>query len=165
MGKVGVDGKFYQTGFLNSPPRSLLEAINSTRTAELTDNPHYLGFLQNAIGRTARTQKNFGRPGAQSDRLFKIEHDHPATANDCDVCPGEWEETRCGREDIGPQLHYGIIASGNSVMKHGWTRERLRRETGALCFEMEAAGLMLDFPCTVIRGICDYSDSHKNKRW
>ncbi|PKY02338.1 hypothetical protein P168DRAFT_329275, partial [Aspergillus campestris IBT 28561] len=30
---------------------------------------------------------------------------------------------------------------------------------------MEAAGLMQDFPCIVIRGICDYSDSHKNKAW
>jgi nucleoside phosphorylase len=30
---------------------------------------------------------------------------------------------------------------------------------------MEAAGLMSDFPCLVIRGICDYSDSHKNKAW
>lgn len=30
---------------------------------------------------------------------------------------------------------------------------------------MEAAGLMNDFPCLVIRGICDYGDSHKNDRW
>jgi nucleoside phosphorylase len=30
---------------------------------------------------------------------------------------------------------------------------------------MEAAGLMNHFPCLVIRGICDYSDSHKNKEW
>ncbi|KAK6511458.1 hypothetical protein TWF481_000374 [Arthrobotrys musiformis] len=30
---------------------------------------------------------------------------------------------------------------------------------------MEAAGLMDQFPCIVIRGICDYADSHKNKRW
>lgn len=30
---------------------------------------------------------------------------------------------------------------------------------------MEAAGLMNNFPCFVIRGICDYADSHKNKRW
>lgn len=34
-----------------------------------------------------------------------------------------------------------------------------------MCFEMEAAGLMNDFPCLVIRGICDYADSHKNKTW
>ena len=36
---------------------------------------------------------------------------------------------------------------------------------GVLCFEMEAAGLMNKFPCLVIRGICDYADSHKNKKW
>jgi hypothetical protein len=38
-------------------------------------------------------------------------------------------------------------------------------DKGILCFEMEAAGLMNHFPCLVIRGICDYSDSHKNKEW
>lgn len=36
---------------------------------------------------------------------------------------------------------------------------------GELCFEMEAAGLMNHFPCLVIRGICDYADFHKNKKW
>jgi nucleoside phosphorylase len=30
---------------------------------------------------------------------------------------------------------------------------------------MEAAGLMQDFPYIVIRGVCDYADSHKNKQW
>jgi hypothetical protein len=30
---------------------------------------------------------------------------------------------------------------------------------------MEAAGLMNQLPCLVIRGICDYADSHKSKRW
>jgi hypothetical protein len=50
-------------------------------------------------------------------------------------------------------------------MRHGATRERLRKELDVLCFEMEAAGLMDDFPCLVVRGICDYADSHKNKRW
>jgi hypothetical protein len=30
---------------------------------------------------------------------------------------------------------------------------------------MEAAGLVNDFHCVTIRGICDYADSHKNKRW
>jgi len=30
---------------------------------------------------------------------------------------------------------------------------------------MEAAGLMDEFSCLVIRGICDYADLHKNKRW
>jgi nucleoside phosphorylase len=30
---------------------------------------------------------------------------------------------------------------------------------------MEAAGLMNFFNCIVIRGICDYADAHKHKRW
>jgi hypothetical protein len=50
-------------------------------------------------------------------------------------------------------------------MRHGATRDRLRRELNVLCFEVEVAGLMNCFPCLVIRGICDYADSHKNKQW
>ena len=50
-------------------------------------------------------------------------------------------------------------------MKDGPTRDRIAREEEILCFEMEAAGLMDTFPCVVIRGVCDYADSHKNKQW
>ena len=64
-----------------------------------------------------------------------------------------------------PMVHYGLIASANQVMKDALIRDRLSEEKGVLCFEMEAAGLMNHFPCLVIRGICDYSDSHKNKEW
>src|SRR5690606_20569016 len=62
-------------------------------------------------------------------------------------------------------IHYGLIASGNQVMKDAFIRDKLAKEKDILCFEMEAAGLMNHFPCLVIRGICDYSDSHKNKEW
>ena len=63
-------------------------------------------------------------------------------------------------------LYYGIVASGNQVMRDGAERDRVSTELGGvLCFEMEAAGLMNSFPCLVIRGICDYADSHKNKKW
>ena len=50
-------------------------------------------------------------------------------------------------------------------MKDALIRDKLAEENGVLCFEMEAAGLMNHFPCLVIRGICDYSDTHKNKEW
>lgn len=72
---------------------------------------------------------------------------------------------RITREETEPVIHYGLIASGNQVMRHGITREKLRKKHGMLCFKMEAAGLMNNFPCLVIRGICDYSNTHKNKRW
>ena len=73
--------------------------------------------------------------------------------------------TRPVRDKHDPVIHYGLIASGNRVIKHGGTRDKLGQELGILCFEMEAAGLMDNFPCLVIRGICDYADSHKNKQW
>jgi nucleoside phosphorylase len=50
-------------------------------------------------------------------------------------------------------------------MKDASIRDKLAAEKDILCFEMEAAGLMNHFPCLVIRGICDYSDSHKNEEW
>jgi purine-nucleoside phosphorylase len=52
-----------------------------------------------------------------------------------------------GTSDVA--VHYGAIASGNQVMRHGVTRDRRARELGVLCFEMEAAGLMNTFPCVV----------------
>jgi nucleoside phosphorylase len=30
---------------------------------------------------------------------------------------------------------------------------------------MESAGVWDNFPCVVIKGVCDYADSHKNKKW
>jgi nucleoside phosphorylase len=69
------------------------------------------------------------------------------------------------RDREAPVVHYGCIASGNQVIKCGETRDRLAQELGVICFEMEAAGLMDSLPCLVVRGICDYADSHKNKDW
>jgi nucleoside phosphorylase len=70
------------------------------------------------------------------------------------------------RDDKLPSIHYGIIASGNRVMKNAIKRDEISQGLGGvLCFEMEAAGLMNNFPCLVIRGISDYSDSHKNDGW
>jgi nucleoside phosphorylase len=81
------------------------------------------------------------------------------------MCDPKEQVQRERREDTYPQIHYGNIASSNQVMKHGVTRDRLCKELDVLCFEMETAGLMPDFPCLAIRGICDCSDSHKNKKW
>jgi hypothetical protein len=71
---------------------------------------------------------------------------------------------RSARED-SPAIHHGIVASGSSLMKDAVIKDTIAKEKGVMCFEMEAAGLMNHFPCLVVRGICDYSDSHKNKQW
>ncbi|EHK27042.1 uncharacterized protein TRIVIDRAFT_132531, partial [Trichoderma virens Gv29-8] len=69
------------------------------------------------------------------------------------------------QESNGPIIHYGLIASANQLVKDAILRDKLASEYDILCFEMEAGGLMNQFPCLIIRGICDYSDSHKNKAW
>ncbi|KAF9773991.1 hypothetical protein IL306_008083 [Fusarium sp. DS 682] len=70
-----------------------------------------------------------------------------------------------GEQEDDPAIHYGLVASANQLMKDALARDKLAASMDVLCFEMEAAGLMNHFPCLVIRGICDYSDSHKNKEW
>ncbi|KAK6543507.1 hypothetical protein TWF694_000253 [Orbilia ellipsospora] len=64
------------------------------------------------------------------------------------------------------RVHYGLIASGNKVIKDANQRDSICRDlkNKVLCIEMEAAGL-IDFPAVIIRGICDYADSNKNDEW
>lgn len=55
---------------------------------------------------------------------------------------------------------------GSGVIKNPQDRDRLRRDyNDAICFEMEAAGIMDEIPCLVVRGICDYADTHKQDGW
>lgn len=75
------------------------------------------------------------------------------------------EGSQMQRDDV--LIHFGLIASGSRVIKDARLRDSINDRFGGhvLCAEMEAAGLMDNFPCLVIRGICDYADSAKNKEW
>jgi nucleoside phosphorylase len=103
-------------------------------------------------------------PGRDQDRLFKSDYDHVGDTG-CSECDQDQVVGRLPRASDIPVVHYGLIASGNAVIRSAKFRDRLRDAWNVLCFEMEAAGLMNRFPCIVIRGICDYSDGHKSKIW
>lgn len=68
-------------------------------------------------------------------------------------------------ESPKPEIHYGKIASGDTVMRSGEDRDEIARSEGVIAFEMEGAGVWDSFPCVIIKGICDYADSHKSKEW
>jgi nucleoside phosphorylase len=68
-------------------------------------------------------------------------------------------------ESPKPAIHYGKIASGDTVMRSGEDRDEISRSEGVIAFEMEGAGVWDSFPCVIIKGICDYADSHKSKEW
>src|ERR1700722_3577241 len=159
IGKTTPSG-FVRTGFLNTPPIILLNALAKLRANHLRRKSHLSAYLP-----TLSRLPEFARDKAGPDILFGATYDH-AGGPTCRRCSKDrlLERTARGSQEI--KVHYGTIASGNQVIKDGLTRDRLSSELGGiLCFEMEAAELMNSFPCLVIRGICDYADSHKNKSW
>jgi hypothetical protein len=97
------------------------------------------------------------------DQERSVTFDEDEDEDNCRFC----DVTRViKRKPRAMRVHYGLVASGNQVIKDARFRDALNKGLGGnvLCVEMEAAGLN-NFPCVVIRGICDYADSHKNKNW
>jgi nucleoside phosphorylase len=163
FGQTLAQGRFIHTGSLNAPPTVLLAALNKLQAMHILHGNQLAQHLSKM--NTPNLQQNFTYQGVEHDQLFEADYDHVGGGSICEDCDISRLVARPPRESPDPVIHYGTIASGNQVMQHGVTRDRLRQEHGILCFEMEAAGLMNSFPCIVIRGVCDYSDSHKNKRW
>ncbi|KAJ2897763.1 hypothetical protein MKZ38_004386 [Zalerion maritima] len=64
-----------------------------------------------------------------------------------------------------PVVHIGAVASGDTVMKSAADRDSLSRGADVIAFEMEGAGVWDEVPCIVVKGVCDYADSHKHKGW
>ncbi|KAF3314669.1 hypothetical protein TWF173_004484 [Orbilia oligospora] len=136
LGRTVKEGNFERCGSLNKPPQILLTAIAGIQAS------HELKGINKICQHLSETYKK-----------------HPSLA-EAYTYQGQEHDVLLYKADYE---HGG--ASGNQVIKHGITRDRIGNDSGAICFEMEAAGLMDHCPCLVIQGIYDYSDSHKNKRW
>lgn len=172
-GKAKANNKWERKGSLNSPPLVLLHALATIQAAHETDPsqvPDLLEAMWTAKPLMKKPKKRipgYVHQGSENDRLFASTYDHIAWETDCNNCEVEQEVKRIQRESTDPEIHYGVIASGNAVLKDATARDELVDIVGneCLCVEMEAAGLMDQFPCLVIRGVCDYADSHKNDQW
>ena len=120
-------------------------------------------------------------------------HRQPAKGNSCGICTGDddqicqdalkmtCDELGCGEtglvvrrqpqvaeespEEVEPRVHLGKIGSGDSVIKSAEYRDRIAKADNIIAFEMESAGVWEHFPSIVIKGVCDYADSHKNEEW
>ena len=154
-----------RTGTLNKPPESLLTAVLGLKARhKFKDHPLEDHVVQ-MIGQHPRLAPEYTYQGVDNDVLFEAGYKHVGRGNDCATCSKSKSISRTHRQSTSPHIHYGTIGSGNQVVKDSVTRDYWRDKEGILCFEMEAAGLMDSFPCLVIRGICDYADSHKNMKW
>jgi nucleoside phosphorylase len=74
-------------------------------------------------------------------------------------------DVKASSEQHAVSVHFGVMGSGDTVMKSGQRRDRLAQDFGIIAFEMEGAGVWDHFPSIVVKGVCDYADSHKNKKW
>ncbi|KAJ9353099.1 hypothetical protein DTO280E4_7527 [Paecilomyces variotii] len=165
------DGIFVRTGALALPPPVLLLAADSlgAQRARSREDP----LLQNIqrIDTSLPGLRCYKFPGNNKDYLFPAEYKHlrPRTsceAGQCDLSQQIFrDEDEIYAADKWITVHRGTIASGEVVLKDAVKRDLLGQESGVLCFEMEGAGALSDFPCLVIRGISDYCDSHKNDEW
>ncbi|KAK4223173.1 P-loop containing nucleoside triphosphate hydrolase protein [Podospora fimiseda] len=107
-------------------------------------------------------------PGTIHDRLFEATYGHVKDGKSCEECGCTGQllpRKRLQGDSPKPAIHFGLIASADTVMKSGKHRDVTARQEGVLAFEMEAAGVWDIFPCVVIKGACDYADSHKTKVW
>ncbi|KAI3190748.1 hypothetical protein CBS147311_9727 [Penicillium roqueforti] len=161
-GKALRDGHFERTGSLNKPPQYLLTAVSPIRSDAIGGSTSTDENISVVLQRHPNLRQ-FCRPDV--DWLFQASYNHSGGIADCSKCDQKQLVTRPSRETKGPIIHYGLIASGNQVMKDAVTRDTIAQELNILCFEMEAAGLMDQLPCLAIRGICDYCDSYKHKEW
>ena len=144
-----------------------------------------LGILQQRLSDVVKY------PGMTEDRLFQStyrhKHHNPLECAICanddgkdDVCDKAIEmscqQLECDERELvlrdrpiqssNPVIHFGLVASGDTVMKSGEDRDDIAVRDGVIAFEMEGAGVWENFPGSlVIKGVCDYADSHKNKRW
>lgn len=175
-GKItGID-KFERTGSLSMPPKSLLTALSLLRTQHAMGRSKISQYLEEVKQKSSELASMICRTDSLQDLLFKSSYSHVEQSaldedeedykkyESCHFCD---KSMIVERNPEKSPVHYGLIASGDKLVKDAAFRNKLNKELGGhvLCVEMEAAGLVNEFPCLVIRGVCDYADSHKNDDW
>jgi nucleoside phosphorylase len=188
-GGFQLKGNFIETiGRADRDIRSILSVLNTKIIKDEFQERHLCHLMD-----LQKLRNTWRYPGIKKDRLFKREclHKHyghspetgPACAlcqsnqdficdkalkSDCDAlgCTGEVvQREQLKKSDPRPRTHLGSFASGDTVMKSSKHRDRLVEKTGISGFEMEAAAISDSLRCVIIKGVSDYSDSHKNDIW
>lgn len=168
--------------------RAFLTKLKTRRGRQnlLRRTGHHLAALQKETG-------DYGFPGIRHDRLFDPKYHHRHHKQSCQECSKgqickEARSSTCGElqcnekrvivrsrmaqalESLGAKhaslrIHFGRIASADTVMKSGEDRDNIAKREKVLGFEMEGAGILNSLPCIVVKGVSDYADSHKDKIW
>lgn len=179
LGKAKTGQVWEPKGILNTPPLVLLQAVAALQAEHEVSSPRIpitlkemyinngqLWAITPLVHRPQTQGSKYLHQGFENDRLFKATFDH-IEGDTCANCDPAYEIKRAARGAEDPWVHYGIIASGDTMIEDAATRDKILRDVGEdiLCFDTVAAGVMHSFPCLVIKGISDYADSHRNDQW
>ncbi|KAK7990382.1 kinesin light chain 3 [Apiospora arundinis] len=167
-GRWHTDRQFEMLGTINRPDQVLLNALGKLASDHKMDRSTFHEHQERLL--RSKHKRKFTFPGLDKDRLFQASYQHAGVYGDrcagCDASQLVARPERTEEDAAGFLFHRGRIATGNAVIQDGERRDEIRgRCDGALCVEMEAAGVDVSRPCLVIRGISDYADSHKGDAW
>ncbi|PTB62075.1 purine and uridine phosphorylase, partial [Trichoderma citrinoviride] len=149
----------------DQPTPVLLTAMGKAETAAIFEESQMPKYMSEIVQQDPVT---FAHPGPEQDVLFSPDYHHATIESEedgCDHCDPDRIRPRQPRETQDPIVHYGPIVSSRHLIRHGASRDELANKQGALCLETEAAGLEDAAKYLIIRGICDYADSHSSKLW
>jgi nucleoside phosphorylase len=132
----------------------VMSAISQIKIQSPNETKMFLPFYESIKGKE-HAHGTFLDPGQDQDNLYEVDQDG--------IVRLVKRERRPDSKRV--RVWYGLIASGDKLMKNTEKRNELRDKYNVIGLEMEAAGTMNQIPVGVIRGVCDYGDEHKNKGW
>ncbi|KAL4951558.1 nucleoside phosphorylase domain-containing protein [Aspergillus filifer] len=179
---------------LHRPGKEVRTVIAKLKTQMLWGNlSEEIAAHLAALRANPRTRALAAYPGLAEDRLFEASYPHKHhSVDECEVCssmdgqvcsaaqesscqelgcdesaliPRQRHDKEFSAEKQHPMVHFGLVASGDTLMRSGHDRDIIASKESVIAFEMEGAGAWDILPCVLIKGVSDYADSHKNKKW
>ncbi|GKZ71810.1 hypothetical protein AnigIFM50267_007853 [Aspergillus niger] len=126
--------------------RTFISTLEARHKEISKDHRKYLQTIQNS--------KDVPYPEPNSDILFKPEYKHRSHCQCMRVVSGDESVVDRRRVDSDkiPYIHFGRLASGDTVMCSAKDRDKIAKREEVLGFEMEAAGVWDSVPCILIKG-------------
>ncbi|XP_034119029.1 uncharacterized protein LOC117578029 isoform X2 [Drosophila albomicans] len=158
--KSGEDVKTYFP--INDSLQQIAESLQANMEVKRPWE-RYLNDAQKTLAQ--RTESDFGRPDAKTDKLFMnignnevIEVAHPIAADEVNGV------TR-------PRLHLGPIGSGRDLVRSDDLRTQFARKFGLLATDVEMSNVLDSIigncreSFILVKGISDYKDGMSTRKW
>ncbi|KAF3231779.1 hypothetical protein TWF128_004494, partial [Orbilia oligospora] len=135
FGRAMENGEFLRIGSLNAPPSILLNAVAFIKAEDQAKLGQKISEIAQEI---EENDSKFQYPGQETDILFRADYNHvPGEGRQretCKSCDTSKVVPRPERKYDHPYFHYGIIASGNQVIKD--EREKIKEINFVVPFHM-----------------------------